>query len=70
MRSIRYSLSVITALLLIAGYVASQYFYFLYPVQLSSYIAKVDSAPLRMLCALIFVAALVLAFIPDKEPQQ
>ncbi|HEY3780737.1 MAG TPA: hypothetical protein VGL56_06625 [Fimbriimonadaceae bacterium] len=69
MRSTRYILSVITALLLVAGYLASQYYYFFEPTQLAGYVAKVDAAPVRILCALLFVAALLLAFISDKEPQ-
>ena len=67
MRPLRSILAVMTGLLLFAGYLASQYYYVFQPADLAVYVAKVDSAPIRTLCAVFFIAAVVLAFIPDKE---
>jgi hypothetical protein len=65
MKLARTVLSAIALLLLGAGYVASQASV-LTGSQLS-YHAKVDQPPIRMLAMLLLVAAVVLAFIPERE---
>jgi hypothetical protein len=65
MKTVRVVLSAISVLLLLAGYLASQW------ASLSgsaaSYAEKVDQPPIRMLALLLLVAAIVLAFVPARE---
>jgi hypothetical protein len=69
MKSIRFALSVGGAALLMLGYFGSQYAYF--QGDPSSYAARLDEPPVRMLATFFFLAALVLAFVPDRngDPQ-
>jgi FtsH-binding integral membrane protein len=65
MKSIRFALSLGAAILLMAGYLASQVAYL--QGAPSAYAARVDQPPVRVLCALLLVVALVLSFFPDRE---
>jgi hypothetical protein len=66
MKSLRIGLSVAGCVLLMLGYFASQYAY-LVQGDPSGYAAKLDQPPIRELAVLFFVAALILAFIPDQN---
>lgn len=69
MKSLRIGLSVAGCVLLMLGYFASQYAY-LVQGDPSSYAARLDQPPIRELAALFFIAALILAFIPDRNGDQ
>lgn len=67
MRSLRTALTVAALVLLSAGYAASQIAYF--QGQFIEYAARVDSPPVRALSGLILLAAVVLAWIPDRDEE-
>lgn len=69
MSALRLSLSAALVLLLLAGYLTSQYAYFFMTPSLnpSSYAARVDQAPVRYLALFLFLAALALSLIPARE---
>ena len=67
MRTVRLVLSVGTVLVLLGGYLASQYAALSGDQSAAEYAAKVDVAPIRLLASFLVVAAIVLAFIPERE---
>lgn len=68
MKRIRLGLAVLSAILLVAGYAASQYATFTDTAP--DYAAKVDTNPVVMLSLVIFLAAVFLGFWPDREDDQ
>ena len=65
MKKVRMLVAVVAMVLLAAGYLASQFSYF--QGTASEYAAKVDTQPVVMLSLIVFLVALVLFFIPDRE---
>ena len=65
MKLARWVLSVVAALLLSGGFLASQWF--AYQGRASEYAARVDQPSMVYLSLLLLVAALVLGFLPDRE---
>jgi hypothetical protein len=65
MSSIRKTLSYVVLALLTLGYLASQWAAL--QGTAPDYSARVDVPPVQTLSLIIFIAALVLAFIPDRE---
>lgn len=67
MKTLRTALSAITILLLLAGYVASQ----LAALNgtASDYAERVDQAPIRYAALALLIAAIVLAFVREREPE-
>jgi succinate dehydrogenase hydrophobic anchor subunit len=65
MKTLRVVLSAVSVILLLAGYLASQYTAL--NGTASDYASKVDQPPVRLLALLLLVAAVVLAFIPERE---
>lgn len=68
MKRIRVGLAVLSAILLAGGYAASQAAYF--GGTAPDYAAKIDVNPVVMLSLVIFLAAVVLGFWPDREDDQ
>lgn len=68
MKRIRLLLAAISILMLVAGYATSQYAYF--NGTAPDYAAAVDRPPVVVVALLIFVAAVVLGFLPDREDRQ
>ncbi len=64
MKQVRLALSAKTVLLLLGGYAASVV---AYPAGAANHAARMDSAPIRMLATVLFLMALVLAFVRDRE---
>lgn len=67
MKRIRLVLAAISALLLAAGYAASQLAYF--NGTADAYAAKVDQGPIIGLSLVLFLVAIVLGFVPQKEDE-
>jgi len=67
MKRIRLLLAAISAVLLAAGYAASQLAYF--QGTPDTYAAKVDQGPVIGLTLLLFLVAVVLGFLPDREDE-
>lgn len=65
MTKVRMMVAVVTMLLLAVGYLASQYAYF--QGNAPDYAAKIDSPPVVALSLVIFLAALILFLIPERE---
>jgi len=65
MRTLRTALTAAALCLLCAGYAASQIAYF--QGTFAEYAARVDSQPVQRLALLFLTAAIVLAFIKDRE---
>jgi hypothetical protein len=55
----------VTGLLLVGGYLASLSAYF--GGTAAEYSARIESAPVPMLSLVLFLAIVVLAFVPSKE---
>ena len=71
MNSVRFGLSVITILLLGAGYAVSQYEQLSENGNISAYVARVDAPPVRMAALLILVLAVGFAlWRQPEEPEQ
>ena len=70
MTRIRTLLTIVTALLLTLGYSASQLAWFAGPDAASEYARKIDQPPVRLLALVLLVAAVVLAFVPEREEAQ
>lgn len=68
MNRFRVLLAGITALLLAAGYLASQQA--LIAGTFAEYSAKVDQPPIIMLSLILFLSAVAFCFIKDKEEPQ
>jgi uncharacterized protein HemY len=64
MNTLRIALSTITVVLLLAGYIASQFIY-LSQGDVSAYAARVDQPPIRALAALLLIAAVVLSVVRE-----
>jgi hypothetical protein len=64
MRSARLAFSVIVLVLLAAGYLASQYFWFSGDPQ--RWTTMIDTPPIVMLSLLILLGAIALAFVKEK----
>lgn len=65
MKTVRYALSVLTVLLLAAGYGASQFAFF--GGETAAYAQRVDQPPVRMLSLILLLAAVALAFVRDED---
>jgi hypothetical protein len=65
MKKVRMLVAGVAMLLITAGYLASQFAYF--QGTAAEYASKVDSPPVVMLSLVIFVTALVLFLVPDRE---
>ena len=65
MTKVRLLVAGVTMLLMTVGYLASQYAYL--NGNAVAYAAKVDTPPIVLLSLVLFIAALVLFFIPDHE---
>lgn len=65
MKSLRYGLSILTVVLLTAGYLGSQIAAL--NGTAADWAAKVDRPPIVSLALVIFLAALVLCFVRDRE---
>jgi hypothetical protein len=68
MKLLRFMLSTLSVLLLLAGYLASQYEYLILRDP-SGYAMRVDSPAIRNLALLLLVSAIVLSFVRDKESE-
>jgi hypothetical protein len=68
MRNIRNALSILSALLLMAGYLGSQWAYM--HGNASVWAARMDEQPIRSLAALLLITALALAFYRDAETEK
>lgn len=65
MKSLRTVLSVVSIVLLGLGYIASQIA--AWNGSATEYARRVDEAPIRTLALLLLLAAVILAFVPDRE---
>jgi len=65
MKTVRLALSVLSVLLLLAGYLASQAAAL--DGTAADYAQKVDAAPIRILALVFLVAAIVLSFVREGE---
>jgi hypothetical protein len=65
MKTLRLGLSVATIVLLAGGYIASQLAVF--GGRQVQYAQQIDQPSIRMLALLLFLAAVVLSFIPNEE---
>ena len=68
MKRLRLAVSVIGLILLAGGYFASQFAY--WGGATESYIRGLDQSALPLLSLALLVAAIILAFIPDKEAKE
>jgi hypothetical protein len=65
MKTLRVVLAAVSILLLLAGYLASQWAAF--TGSAADYAAKADQTPIRILALVLLVAAIALAFVPERE---
>jgi len=65
MRLLRFLLSAVSILLLLVGYMLSQYNALFGDV--SRWAADMDRPQIRMLAAAIFCLAIIFSFVPEKE---
>ena len=65
MQTVRLICAVSSALLLAGGYFASLVFYF--QQKSPQYTQFMDESPIKYVCLILFVAVIVLSFIPEKE---
>lgn len=65
---IRTVYAIAATLVVVGGYVASQWAYF--HGNAAEYAKSVDSTPIVAVSAVLVVAAIVLAFLPEKEGDQ
>lgn len=68
MQTVRLICAVSSALLLAGGYFASLVFYF--QGRSPQYTQQMDESPIKYVCLVLFAAAVVLSFIPDKEVEE
>lgn len=68
MSKVRLLLAGITAVLLTAGYLASQQAYF--GGTFAEYSAKVDQPPIVLLSLVLFITAIAFCFIRDKKESE
>lgn len=67
MQTVRLICAVSSALLLASGYLASLVFYF--QGRAPQYTQLMDESPIKYICLVLFLAAVILSFVPDKEAE-
>jgi hypothetical protein len=67
MKTVRLAVAMTLTLVVVGGYAASQFVYVLGPDASMEFEAKVNDPRVHLLMLVIYVAAVLLAFIPDRE---